>query len=137
MEGILDYQPWLLGVEAREIRVIEGRRHGKGLVVQLAGFQDRDQAMSLVGQDIAVRREQLPPASADEYYWIDLEGLTVVNVEGVELGIIDHLFSTGVNDVMVLKGAERERLVPFVWDDVVKDVDLERRVMRIDWDPTF
>jgi 16S rRNA processing protein RimM len=135
-EGILSYSPWLLGADASAWTVNEGKRHGKGLVVSLRGCVDRDRAASLVGQDIAVVRDQLPPASPDEFYWVDLEGLSVETTEGVALGSIDHLFATGANDVVVVKG-DRERLLPFVWGDVVKDVDFEQRRMLVDWDPSF
>jgi 16S rRNA processing protein RimM len=136
LEGILGYTPWLLGPDAKSWTVREAKQHGKGFVVCLEGCDDRDQAAALVGQEIAVRRDQLPPPSADELYWIDLEGLTVETTEGVELGVIDHLFSTGVNDVIFVRG-DREHLIPFVWDDVVKDVDLEAARMLVDWDPSF
>jgi 16S rRNA processing protein RimM len=135
-DGILSYRPWLLGGGSTTWMVREGKRHGKGLVVCLEGCDDRDRAATLVGQEIAVVRDQLAPPSSDEPYWVDLEGLSVVNIEGVELGVIDHLFATGANDVIVVTG-ERERLLPFVWDDVVKDVDFEQRRMLVDWDPSF
>lgn len=135
-DGILRYRPWLLGGGSTRWTVREGKRHGKGLVVCLEGCDDRDRAATLVGQEIAVVRDQLAPPSPDEPYWVDLEGLSVVNTEGVELGLIDHLFATGANDVIVVSG-ERERLLPFVWDDVVKDVDFEQRRMLVDWDPSF
>ncbi|MFB1487304.1 MULTISPECIES: ribosome maturation factor RimM [unclassified Thiocapsa] len=135
-EGILSYSPWLLGADATAWTVNEGKRHGKGIVVSLLGCDDRDRAAALVGRDIAVVRDQLPPASHDEFYWVDLEGLSVETTEGVVLGAIDHLFATGANDVIVVKG-DRERLLPFVWGDVVKDVDFEQRRMLVDWDPSF
>lgn len=136
LDGILGYDPWLVGPEMRPRRVAEGKRHGKGLVVRLDGCEDRDQAASMVGQEIAVRRDQLPPPAPDELYWVDLEGVGVVTREGIELGVVDHLFSTGVNDVVVVRG-ERERLIPFVWESVILDVDLDARRMMVDWDPSF
>jgi 16S rRNA processing protein RimM len=135
-EGILTYSPWLLGADATAWTLNEGKRHGKGIIVSLRGCDDRDRAATLVGQDIAVIRDQLPPASHDEFYWVDLQGLSVETTEGVALGLIDHLFATGANDVIVVKG-DRERLLPFVWGDVVKDVDFEQRRMLVDWDPSF
>jgi len=116
--------------------VIEGRRHGKGVVARLSGCDDRDQAATLMEQEIAVDRGRLPPPSADEWYWTDLEGLGVWNREGVCLGSVDHLFSTGVNDVLVVSG-ERERLLPFAWGDVIRSVDLEKGRIEVDWDPDF
>lgn len=84
---------------------------------------------------IGVTRDQLPALAAGDYYWSDLEGLAVVNKEGVPFGQIDHLFSTGANDVMVVKG-DRERLLPYT-KDVVLEVDLEKGEMKVDWDPEF
>ena len=81
-------------------------------------------ATALRGTEILVPREALPPPAPGEYYWVDLEGLRVVTVEGVTLGEVSHLLSTGANDVMVVRG-ERERMLPFVQPDYVKSVDFE------------
>jgi 16S rRNA processing protein RimM len=134
IENIFGYAPWL--IEGQPRQVLEWRRHGKGLVAQLEGFDDRDLARVLVGKAIAIRREQLPPPSADELYWADLEGLEVETREGVLLGRVSHLIETGANDVLVVRG-ERERLLPFVWGQYVLEVDLERGRLRVDWDPDF
>ncbi len=137
LDNILGYSPWLLWVDGawRAVRPLEGRSHGKGVVAQLEGYADRDAAAGLVGCDIAVERSQLPAAADDEIYWADLMGLRVVTLEGVELGVVDHLFETGANDVIVVKG-ERERLLPYI-DQVVCEVDLDGGVLRVDWDPEF
>jgi 16S rRNA processing protein RimM len=136
-EGICAYQPWLLeqhGVTS-ERRVAHGRRHGNGVVVTLEGVADRDQALALRGASVAVRRSQLPPPAPGQYYWYDLEGLRVETVEGVSLGEVSHLFGTGANDVLVVRG-DRERLLPYV-PAVVREVDLAAGRIRVDWDPEF
>jgi 16S rRNA processing protein RimM len=133
-ENILGYRPWL--VDGIAMAVVEGRRHGKALIAKLEGCDDRDSAAALSGRPIAVRRDQLPPAAADELYWADLEGLSVRTVDGRDLGRVSHLFPTGANDVMVVQG-ERERLVPFVWGQVVKDIDFGCGQILVDWDPSF
>jgi len=137
-ENILRYSPWLLKSSDgwRSCALEEGRPHGKGIVVRLAGYEDRERAAALIGVEVAVRREQLPPLPAGEYYWADLIGLEVVTREGVSLGRIDHLLETGANDVLVVQG-ERERLIPYLPEQVVLGVDLDGGVMRVDWDPEF
>lgn len=137
-ENILAYSHWHVHTRGqwRPMEVAEGRGHGKGVIARLAGCEDCDAASLLVGAEIAVTRKQLPPAGPGEYYWVDLEGLRVVTLSGIELGTVDHLFETGSNDVMVVKG-ERERLIPFIQGAVVVQVDLEHRIMRVDWDPEF
>lgn len=135
-ENILRYSPWYLGKDGAAHKLIEGRPQGKTVVAQLDGCEDRDRAAALVGQQIAVRRGQLPPPSPGEFYWIDLEGLRVETLDGVALGQVSHLLATGANDVLVVRG-ERERLLPFVWDDVIKLVDFDERLISVDWDPDF
>jgi len=137
-ENLLGYTPWYLRIDGqwRAVEVLAGREHGKGLVVQLAGCSDRDAAAALGGTDIGVYRSQLPAPETGEYYWSDLVGLQVHTLQGVLLGVVDHLLETGANDVLVIRG-EREHLVPFVRNAVVKAIDLDAGVMTVDWDPDF
>ncbi len=138
-EDILRYNPWYLhgpaGWQTRQL--LEGRVQSSGVVVvHLAGIESIDQARTLIDAEIAVKREQLPVLKHGEYYWSDLEGLRVVNVEGIDLGTVSHLFETGANDVLVVRDGERERLIPFT-KDTVKKVDLGVREIHVDWDPEF
>ena len=137
-DNILRYSPWYLqrGEDWEVRKLLDGHLQGKGLVARLQGCSDRDQAAALLGCVIAVPRDRLPALEPNEFYWSDLEGQRVVTAEGVELGRVSHLFATGANDVMVVKG-ERERLLPYVWGRVVLDVDLEAGLIRVDWDPEF
>ena len=136
MEAILEYQPWLLGEDKKPVKIIDGRKQGKGLVALLPGFNDREQATTLVGQQIFVGRDQLPATAADEYYWADLEGLEVHTTQGHVLGRVEKLMETGANDVLVIRG-QREHLVPFVQGQYVTCVDLENGLIEVDWDPEF
>ena len=137
-DNILRYSPWHLqrNGDWESRKLLDGRRQGKGLVARLRGCEDRDQAAALMGCLIAVPRDRLPVLDPGEYYWSDLEGLRVVTTAGVELGRVSHLFATGANDVLVVRG-ERERLLPYVWDRVILEVDLEADLVRVDWDPEF
>ena len=137
-ENLLAYSPWHLLLNGcwQVAEVLDGREHGKGLVVHLAGCEDRDSAAGFGGTDIGVYRSQLPAPAADEYYWSDLVGLQVFTLQDTLLGVVDHLIETGANDVLVIRG-EREHLVPFVREQVIKSIDLETGVIRVDWDPDF
>ena len=139
-DAIFDYQPWILvdarGVE-RPIQGVTGKAQGKHVVARFPGVDDRTAVEALRGLEIHVPREQLPAAAPDEFYWADLEGLRVVNTEGVELGHISHLFSTGANDVIVVRGGEVEHMVPFVRPQYVVDVDMEGKLVTVDWDPDW
>jgi 16S rRNA processing protein RimM len=133
-EAILSYRPWLIEREGgwREFDVLDGRVHGRGIVAQLKGCTDRDATAALIGAEIAIPLAQLPKAGANEYYWAELEGLRVVNKIGVELGRVTHLFETGANDVMAVRG-ERERLIPFA-RAVIRRIDRDAGVIHVDWD---
>ena len=137
--AILRYQPWTLRDAQGRERVVEGARGrggAKGLVATLPGIDDRDAAEAMRGTEVLVPRSILPPPAPGEYYWVDLEGLRVRNVEGVDFGIVSHLFSTGANDVLVARG-DRERMVPWLEPDYIRSVDFESGVITVDWDAEF
>ena len=139
LRSIARYQPWILR-DARGIeRACEGvrvREGGKGLIATMPGIEDKDAADALRGTEVLVPRSALPPPAEGEFYWVDLEGLRVVNVDGTDFGIVSHLFSTGANDVLVAQG-ERERMIPFVQPDYIRSVDFEAGVVTVDWDADF
>ncbi len=134
-EAILDYDRWYLkhngGWQARA--VLDGKRHGKTVIALIEGVDDRDQAAALLNTEIAVDRETLPAAEDGSFYWADLEGLRVVKRDGTELGTVAYLMETGANDVLVVQG-DTERLVPFIMDKVVLDVDVNEGVISVDWE---
>ena len=139
LRAIAKYQPWTLRDARGNERVCEDvrvREGGKGLIATLPGIEDRDAADALRGIDVLVPRSALPPPAPGEYYWVDLEGLRVVNVEGVDFGTVSHLFSTGANDVLVAHG-DRERMIPFVQPDFIRSVDFEAGLVTVDWDADF
>ncbi|MDQ3618203.1 MAG: ribosome maturation factor RimM [Pseudomonadota bacterium] len=138
--AIFRYQPWILrdpqGRE-REYQGATGRDSGKYLIGQFPDVVDRDLAEALRGTEIYVPRSALPPARPDEFYWADLEGLRVVNLEGVAFGTVSHLFSTGANDVLVARADERERMIPFVRPQYITAIDLQAGLITVDWDADF
>jgi 16S rRNA processing protein RimM len=133
VDSLLDFPVWYLGRDAdwREVKVLDAEAHHKTVVAQLQGCNDRDAAAGLKGLEIAVPRDALPETEDDEYYWADLIGLEVVNVQGEHLGKVTELLETGANDVLVVEG-ERERLIPFVAQVILK-VDLEAGQISVDW----
>ncbi|WP_104204844.1 ribosome maturation factor RimM [Billgrantia saliphila] len=148
MDGILDYAEWVLrqGDSLSRRRLLQGRQHGKGLVALLEGIDSREAAERVAGAEILLPKSELPELADDEFYWHQLEGLTVVTRDGVVLGRVGYLFETGANDVMVVRGDpqgeppaldDRERLLPFLPDEVIVEVDLAGGIMTVDWDPSF
>lgn len=138
-ENILRYSPWILqkNNQTREIKVTGGQRQGNTVVAELDGITDRDAALALMGWKILICKQQLPKPKPGEYYWADLVGLTVKTQEGILLGVVDHLLETGANDVLVVVDGDVERLIPFLQQHTVLNIDLDAGLMVVDWDPDF
>lgn len=144
---LLDFHAWWLQTRegVRKVQVDEGRIHGRGLVVHLAGIDDRKAAETLRGYSLLVRAGELPELGENDYYWHQLENLGVWcrdrdADDGSEhfLGCVDHLIETGANDVLVVAPCEgsidgRERLIPYLPDVVIRRVDLEAGRIAVDW----
>jgi 16S rRNA processing protein RimM len=124
---------WIGGTgEWTEVEVAEIEAQGARLVARMAGCGDRDAAARLRGREIAVPRDALPQTAPGEYYWADLVGLEVVNAEGLSLGRVTGVFSTGPHDVLRVGEGREERLLPFV-ATVVRAVDLAARRIDVEW----
>lgn len=138
-DAIFRYQPWELRMpngRISQVNGVRGRDTGRNVVARVPEVEDRDQAQALIGAEIWVPRSHMPASTPGSYYWVDLEGMAVQTLEGVPLGMVSHMLATGANDVMVIEG-ERQRLVPFILDNYVQSVDLDARLIRVDWDPEF
>lgn len=138
-DNILHYSPWYLRQHDSWVcrRVVASQQQSKGLIVQFEGITDRDIATTLVGCDIGVPRDLLPPVAEGEYYWTDLIGLRVRNVQGEDLGVVTHLLETGANDVLVVRDGEQEHLIPYVTGYYILKVELAEGYIEVDWDRDF
>jgi 16S rRNA processing protein RimM len=136
-DNIVDYLPWLIEQQQNwhPLAIEQLQNSSHIILAKIAGCNTPEQACAYVNKLIAIERESLPILKKDEYYWSDLEGLQVINQQGIQLGTIDHLFATGANDVMVVKG-DKERLIPYI-NNTVLQIDLTQGIMIVDWDPEF
>ncbi len=141
-EQILEYRNLTI-VESRnpeklrQLEVVESRKDSTGIKARLAGYETRSDAESLTGLLIRVEESQLEPLPAGQYYWRDQIGVTVIDLAGNRLGNVSSFIETGANDVIVIdsrSGSQHgsERLVPWI-PGVINKVDMERRIMTVDW----
>ncbi len=147
LEQIVEYTPWWLKTRhgVKKIEIEEFLHRPQGLVVHLKGINDRSQAEELGRIDIAIEKQLLPVLEEGEFYWHQLLGLKVTSCfEGrkTPLGVVDRLLETGANDVLVVKPDQgsvddRERLVPYVPDLYIKNVDIDQGCILVNWDPDF
>lgn len=140
-ETIFDYQPWLIG--DKSIIVDQWRLQGKSLVAKLDGIETREEADFIKNAEVSIDASLLPDLGEEEFYWRDLQGMQVVTLDGYNLGVVQDVFNTGANDVLQVKAnakdafGQRERLLPFVYDEVIHNVDTEEKVITVEWDPGF
>jgi 16S rRNA processing protein RimM len=132
-------RPLRAGAAAQPVllRIIEAKEHGDGVVARAQDVADREAAEALRGARIFVGRSSFPTAGQDEYYWVDLIGLAVVNRAGQPIGTVVDLLDTGAHSVLRVlpeggKGEADERLIPFV-AQYIDAVDLQARHIRVDW----
>lgn len=111
-------------------RVMHIRRVGERLLLQLDGCMSREMARSLAGGELYVQRDTLPPPLEGEFYWFDLEGLTVYTDDGACLGRVEEFFPTGSNDVLVVRQGIQETLLPFI-KDVILAVDAAQGIIHV------
>lgn len=139
---------WLLrqqsGLRGRKqtatIEIDTIKDHAKGIVAKAVGVDDRNAAEEWKNWEILVERTAFPATEADEHYWIDLIGLSVVNMQGESMGTVHDLLETGPHDVLILQydvdGETQERMIPFV-DAYVQNVDMETRTITVDWQADY
>ena len=122
------------------LRVREAKEHSGSVVASAHEIDGRDSAEALRGARIFVARSSFPTPDSDEYYWVDLIGLEVVNREGLALGSVKELLSTGPQTVLVIEytedGKTLERMIPFV-SAYVDQVDLPGRRIMVDWQADY
>jgi 16S rRNA processing protein RimM len=126
------------------MRIREAKVHSDTIVAVAHEMEDRDIAQALKGSRIFIPRSSFPTPELDSYYWVDLMGLNVVNREGIALGVVKDLLSTGPQTVLVieyletLEGVEKiqERMIPFV-SHFVDDVNLAEKRITVDWQPDY
>lgn len=141
-DALLSVKTWWLDKPGqRSVSVRTAKMHGGDVVATLVGMRDRNDAEALKGAGVFVSRAAFPKLEEDEYYWSDLIGLDVVNLEGEALGKVTDMMHNGAQSILritpvavegALDAKVSERLVPFV-DQFVKTVDLDGKKITLDW----
>lgn len=135
VDSLTSYKKWWLDIDGdwQEHAVESAQAQGRTIVAKLEACDDRNLAVMYRGKQVAVPREALPKAAANEFYWADLVGLRVINDEARDFGAVIRILETGANDVLVVQGdGGQERLIPFI-ADAIRKVDLAAGVIRVNW----
>ncbi len=140
--ALLAAKEWWFDVRGtvRAFDVMSAKTHADSVTARLVGIVDRSAAEGLRGARISVSRRRFPVTDDDEYYWVDLIGLAVVDAEGEALGVVADLMDNGAHQNLVVReegdGKQVDRLIPFV-DAFVKSVDLVARRIVVDWQKDY
>ncbi|MEO7762191.1 MAG: ribosome maturation factor RimM [Casimicrobiaceae bacterium] len=143
-ESLMQQPVWRLSQRGvtRDVQIEEVKAHSGAILARLAGIDDRGAAEAMRGAEVTVARDLLPVAGPGEYYWTDLIGLSVRNVEHVELGRVAGLIEAPAHDVLRVasdegeSGQSREQLIPFV-EPIVRAVDVAGGSITVDWQKDY
>jgi len=134
---------WLDKPEMHDVEMMQSRLHNDEVVASLMVVAGRDAAEALKGATVHVRRSHFPALDNDEFYWVDLIGLAVVNERGESLGVVSDLIDNGAHPILRVEqpAAEDQKpapelLIPFV-DQFVKTVDQAARLITVDWEADY
>jgi len=143
-ENIFEYPTLLAEIDNRwqVLEIDEYRQQSNGFVVHIKGYDEPEIARQLSGIRLAINSQLLPKLDEDSYYWYELEGMKVVNLQGENFGQVSSLLETGANDVLVVKPTDdsidaRERLIPYIADSVIDHIDSEERFIKVNWEADY
>lgn len=140
-DALLHAKTWWLNKPAlHDVDMLQAKMHGGDVVGQLMGVVGRDAAEALKGAEVHVSRKLFPALSDDEFYWLDLIGMQVENLQGQQLGMVADLMDNGAHPILRVQAVEQpaaekpgqEMLIPFV-DQFVKTVDQVAKKITVDW----
>jgi 16S rRNA processing protein RimM len=131
---------WLDKPDLHDVEMMQSKIHSGDVVAQLMGVVGRNAAEALKGATVQIPRSHFPPLSDDEFYWVDLIGLAVENLQGECLGLVTDLMDNGAHPILRValpqvpesETAPQELLIPFV-DQFVKTVDQQAKKITVDW----
>jgi 16S rRNA processing protein RimM len=143
-ESIFEYKPLLMESKGQfqEVVISDWKRHNKGYIAKVVGFDVREDAQALVGRALFVEADCLPELE-EGFYWRDLVGCRVKTDQGYDLGVVTEMMETGSKDVLVVKAnsndafGQKERLIPFIEEQVISQVDLTGKLITVNWQPDF
>lgn len=137
-DDILTYNPLYMNKNGQwhPIEIIEKNANNQFILVKIKGFETRDEAAKLTNILIGIKAQQLPVLTDDEYYWHELIGYKVTNLDNEFLGEVSDLIATGSNDVLIVSG-EKKHLIPYIRGQFIISIDRNTKEIKADWDKNF
>ncbi|WWO96050.1 MAG: ribosome maturation factor RimM [Candidatus Dasytiphilus stammeri] len=142
-ENIISYQPWMIHLnnEYHEIKLEDWKTCPSSLIIKIKGYNTVDESRKFINTNIIGDASVFPLLEKGEYYWRELIGCHVITKEGYNVGTVLELFSTGSNDVLVVHSSliknNKQLLIPFINQEVIKTIDIFSRYIEITWEKKF
>lgn len=135
---------WIDKPDMHDVEMLQAKTHSGDVVAHLMGIEDRSQAEALKGAQVQISRRHFPLLDKDEFYWVDLIGSTVENLQGEMLGTVSALMDNGAHPILrvVMPTVDaqdkqpQELLIPFV-EHFVKEVDQDKKKLVVDWERDY
>ena len=132
----------IAGEEPKTLELEAIKQQSKGFIALFKGHNTPESARTLTGKELTISSQALPKLPEGDFYWHQLEGLQVVNLQSCVFGKVQRLMETGANDVLVVQASDdsiddRQRLIPYLMDRVVQQVDLQAGVITVDWQADY
>lgn len=129
-ELFCEFDRFFLGKNHTEIGVERSRVQKNMVIAKLEGIDTPEEAEKLRNKVLFMHRDDLE-LDDDTYFIQDLIGVEVNDADsGFVYGKIIDVMQTGANDVYVIKGEDKEYLVPAI-ADVVVSTDIDGNIMLI------
>ena len=132
LEDIFSYKLYInINFNYKDIKVMEYNITPKKTMIKVQSVSNIEEAEPYIGVDILALKNELPKTDKEEYYWYDLIGLNVFNADNIILGVVDNLFSSGDNDILIVKNKtiKNEIFIPFIKNNIIK-VEKDRIIVR-------
>ena len=113
--------------ELLEFEIESVRYQKKQVLLKLKGIDTIEEAEKYREDYLKINRNKEEKLPEDTYYIVDLIGLDIYTEDGELLGKLDDIFSTGSNDVYVVKNSEGKQILLPAISDVIKNIDLEQK----------
>ncbi|MCV2518433.1 MAG: ribosome maturation factor RimM [Candidatus Lightella neohaematopini] len=144
---IFSYQPFFIkdinNNNWKKLRISSWKLNKNYIILKINDINSKERAKLLTNFYIFIDKKQLPILSNNEYYWVDIIGLKVINIENYFLGVVSNIIETKANDILVVKKNIDdyfniyERFIPYLYNRIVKKIDIKNKIVIVIWNPKY
>lgn len=119
-ENLKTYNTFLDSDCFEHIKIIDIKIMPKKIIIKIEGYDDITSSEKILGKNILIDNKSMPNLDDGEYYWKDLQGLSVKTTQEKYLGVVDFVFNNGSNDVLVIENKNVITYIAFISENISK-----------------